>query len=195
MQTRIYQLILIATSVYAAKKSICTVDTTFKVEPELVEVAIDCWNHILPENSQLLYVGSCNGVWSRPGPDGVNTISYSRLNYTVGTTTSYSDYKDKDIRIDTWQIRTAASFFNVLIHEVGHLVGLSHPRPYDPYSAMGYTIEVNPVTNALVQDRAYIIPGLNDLTALTAVYGPYSPALTKITGPSIPPSYSNIYLY
>ena len=187
-------LALIVT-VGASTRPICTIDVNFKVEPELIETAFESWNKLLPLTDQLLYTGTCSKVWSTVGSNGLSTISFKRMNYSVGSTVSYSNNDDRDINLDAWKIHTAASLYNVLLHELGHVIGLHHPRPYDPYSVMGYTIGSSASTGNVVQDHTYIVPTINDVLSIQAIYTSHLFNPTKTGVPSIPPGYVNIYIY
>lgn len=171
--------------------SLCTIDTTFRVELDLIQTAFGSWNDLLPVGSQLIYTGTCNTALGKHGKNGISTITYEHLEGTAGTTTSYQGSPERDVKLDVWQLQTAAMFYNVLLHELGHVVGLGHSKPYDRHSIMGYTLARDQL--GLVQDGQYATIRVNDVIALHKLYI-YDMKLEASRVPSeVPPT--GYYLY
>lgn len=70
-------------------------------------------------------------------------------------------YNGCNITMNICQLQTAASFYNVLLHEFLHLLGLDHPIIKDD-SVMSYTVKKDTLNN-IVFDDTYITIQLNDI--------------------------------
>lgn len=135
------------------------------INQDLLDTAVLSWNDVLPLDRQLLHTGVCSTVYSKHGRNGVSTITLAPLSGTAGTTSSYQGSVEKDVKLDPAQLTTAGLFYNVLLHELGHVVGLDHPRPFDRNSIMGYTLARDPL-GRLRQDDQFASIRVNDVLAI-----------------------------
>ena len=169
------------------------------LEPEnvLVYTAFASWNRYLPGYAQLSYTGVCTHT-TKSVPDGIDTIAFKDVEGSAGRTGT-TVVKDKrnniistefDIWIDVKELRSASLFYNVLLHELGHVVGLKHPHGYDPTSVMGYNLKVGQSGQYIIDD--YIAVSINDIIALRVVHNHHPLVLYQSTVPAFPPN--SVYL-
>lgn len=66
-------------------------------------------------------------------------------------------YTGCSITLNICDVQTAASFYNVLLHELLHVIGLDHPLNRNERSIMGYRVSINSQGDTVYDDRYELI--------------------------------------
>jgi hypothetical protein len=77
-------------------------------------------------------------------------------------------YQGCNITINICSLQTSASFYNVLLHELLHVVGINHPNPPVPNSVISYAVSIDRENNTLY-DTEYIALSSYDIQQIDAI--------------------------
>ena len=80
-----------------------------------------------------------------------------------------SFYTGGDVTLNVCKLQSSASFYNVLLHELLHLVGLQHRVPRDEAEAISYAVQKNALGNTIFDDR-YINLGKGDIIDIQFIF-------------------------
>ena len=95
-----------------------------------------------------------------------------------------------NITINVCALQTAASFYNVLLHEVLHAIGLEHPNPIINNSIMSYITYIN-INKSSVYDNIYrLIADIDIYNIKYILYRDFSSSYTQNNKQQTTPLYS-----
>ena len=95
-----------------------------------------------------------------------------------------------NITINVCALQTAASFYNVLLHEVLHAIGLEHPNPIINNSIMSYITYIN-INKSSVYDNIYrLIADIDIYNIKYILYRDFSSSYTQNNKQQTTPIYS-----
>ena len=165
-------------------------NTDISVDSELIENAVDNIN-LISYNSFFKYSPLYINFFNRSQVCPDNSLFLYTVNYTTFETHSYAycqrnfltekisefEYKLRyagcDIYVNTCILRSAASFYNVLLHELIHLVGLDHIPPQNDVidilpGAIQYFIRLDYEEDRriVLQDTYYNYPNYIDIKSV-----------------------------
>ena len=139
-----------------------------QIHSDFIRTAFDQWNNYLPPCDKISFAGACQDQINNPNRITIAPIKGTSVGRTTTTTKVVpteggrtTQVKTNHIQIDAERLRYYSLFYNVLLHEVGHAVGLPHPSPLDPTSAMGYRLRLQPDGYF-----KYNVISINDILAL-----------------------------
>ena len=82
---------------------------------------------------------------------GVSTIDLQADNPNNPGLTRFKTDGIIEVEIDSDRLEFAGNIYNVILHEIGHVLGLKHPDPPNE-SIMSYTLRVNAHTGKILPD-------------------------------------------
>ena len=138
---------------------------------ELVYTAFDMWNQCIPKvvvsGINLTFVGYCNQSHSY----GMIILRPIRRNDTVGTVIRNRN-QTITIELDIRLMQSAGLFYNVLLHEIGHLLGCDHPNRESDEGRMSTMLYTTLLSRDLdiIQDNEYNTLQVGDITCLHQLY-------------------------
>ena len=145
-------------------------------EPELIETVFREWNAVLPANLcnqgiDLQFTGLCKGYPYETqihlrGAQNNSNVGFTVHNFLDGYISKVETF------IDISKIPSAASFYNVLLHEIGHGIGLGHPDQYPnrlDTSVMGFSLVAN-IAGKFQPDNKFLVVSWQDITGLRDLF-------------------------
>lgn len=170
----------LATTAYG--HDFCVVENSNQKIHMLIECGVLSWNNVVPPEMAASFSGTC-GSGLLYGRNGVNTISLEPIEERPAHPSASTTYFDKegnvevDIRIDATRVRRFSVFYNLLLHEMGHVFGLRDDDNQN--SIMGYNFR------RLQSTPGFMSIPVDDIVQLHSMYD-----YPLILYPSITPPFS-----
>jgi hypothetical protein len=132
-------------------------DEEFKIHEPVIETAFDVVNSYLYNGLNTpLFLNYISNDTSLGCDHYINITSDSYIGFCTRefiTNNNVLAYIGCSITLNACNLQTAAVFYNVLLHELLHVVGLDHPVDISEESIMGYRVSVNEEGEILYDDR------------------------------------------
>jgi hypothetical protein len=126
----------------------------------LTTVAAMQWNAL---HRLINVTGLCPPLVSSQSGDGLSTVAFGNEFNRPGSVVIAPDYSEFDIRINSYNLRNTGTIFNTLLHEMGHVYGLSHTHQQRG-GIMGLHLKLDSEMEFL--PLAYMTLGVPDLMEL-----------------------------
>jgi len=132
-------------------------DEEFKIHEPVIETAFDVVNSYLYNGLDTpLFLNYMSNDTSLGCDHYINITSDSYIGFCTRefiTNNNVLAYIGCSITLNACNLQTAAAFYNVLLHELLHVVGLDHPVDITEESVMGYRVSVNEEGEIIYDDR------------------------------------------
>lgn len=151
----------------------------------LITTAFEAWGDYLPAvktvGLNLTYSGECEFAVPVDSPSLTLTLEKTSMDSPGVTTRDYTlpdlqhpniQMKSSRVQIDARLTQSAGTFYNVLLHELGHTIGCDHPRIVPARTVMGNVVyvEAHDGKDGLRQDNSYITLQPGDVSCVHKVY-------------------------
>ena len=139
---------------------------------DLIQTAFDEWNMYLPHNTRLglnlTFLGYCANT-------DANTIGRIILGKPVENSPGLTDRRSykPTIHIDARLTQSAGTFYNIMLHEIGHVIGCDHPNVQPGIFGSGTSVMTSGVSvldGRLIQHNQYAVVMLGDAECLRRLY-------------------------
>lgn len=120
-------------------------------------------NTTCSENALKIDIVKDNSTLKAPG--------YCRRRFIPGTITNPMIlYSGCDITLNICALQSSATFYNVLLHELLHVIGLDHPEPPIDDAVISYSLVANDSSlQNLYQDDRYVTLQPHDIASMHAI--------------------------
>jgi len=145
--------------------SLCLIGPNPPILYSLIQTAVYNWQLYAPISVQDCPLNT----------EGLNTINLNVRNPQHPGLTRFRSDGTTHIEIDSHSIGFLGNIYNVMLHELGHTLGLKHPQPPND-SIMSYQLQYNVLTNEYYPDpyhviHPYTIPAFQSNSSLNAELG------------------------
>ena len=129
----------------------------FKIHEPVIETAFDVVNSYLYNGLDTpLFLNYMSNDTNMGCDHYINITSDSYIGFCTREFTTENNnlaYIGCSITLNACDLQTSAAFYNVLLHELLHVIGLEHPVDINEESVMGYRVSINEEGEILYDDR------------------------------------------
>jgi hypothetical protein len=143
---------------------------------DLVQTAFDAWNQYVSHDALLGLNLSFTGYCVDPRAPMMITLgkpAEDTPGVTIREFTAYGRVISSRVHIDVRLTQSAATFYNILLHEIGHVIGCDHPRVQSGVFRAATSVMAGRIMisgNRLVQEAQYAFARLGDAECIRRLY-------------------------